>query len=461
MLQKDQDLMIHKGSATIVPEEGYTPPQVPERMRYDYTEGTLSVHIDASVTVPDKPLPIAHVRACGFDQEAVRRIFALLTDGDTLMTPTRQWTATKEDVQADLQRAMEMLEDGSYKSADISEEEWKAHIEELKEDYRNAPFSSEVRQSEVADGTFYREKYEDGAVVDCADAYSAERSFTIRSAYNEDVESIFKYKRTDAPVYSRSNACTVDNTSALPDGLGITYDDAMATVDTLFNAIGEPFCVRNVFLIDDERNYIAEGGGTDGIVQPASHYALTMECQRMYAGIPIAVDIDGTFRSSDRYAIDWAEESLWVTVDKDGIAQIEWWEPLTVQDMVADSTNLMPFDQIKEIAEKMYRVIYFQYTDSVNPDLKRVEVNVDVSSVRLELIRVREQNNVGGKTGLLIPVWAFYGTIRQYKAWADGNAYSYYTHYGLGSGSDFYKGDVITLCINAIDGSIIDPMLGY
>lgn len=39
VLQKDQDLMIHKGSATIVPEEGYTPPQVPERMQYDYTEG--------------------------------------------------------------------------------------------------------------------------------------------------------------------------------------------------------------------------------------------------------------------------------------------------------------------------------------------------------------------------------------------------------------------------------------
>ncbi len=33
--------MIQYVSAALVPEEGYTPPQVPERMRYDYTEGNL------------------------------------------------------------------------------------------------------------------------------------------------------------------------------------------------------------------------------------------------------------------------------------------------------------------------------------------------------------------------------------------------------------------------------------
>ena len=36
-----------------------------------------------------------------------------------------------------------------------------------------------------------------------------------------------------------------------------------------------------------------------------------------------------------------------------------------------------------------------------------------------------------------------------------------YSHYNLTSGNMNYEGDVIVLCINAIDGSIIDPMLGY
>ncbi len=461
VLQKDQDLMIEKGSETLPPEESYTPPEVPKRYRYDYEEGTLTVHIDAPVTVPDKPLPIARVRACGYDQGAVKRLFALLTDGDTLMTPTQQWTATKEDLEADIKRAMEMLEDGSYKDADITEEEWKEHIEELKQDYKNAPFSSEVRESTVADGSYYKERYDGGIVVDCADAFSKDRNLTIRSAFNEDTESVFKYDRSDAPMYSRRNARFVDADSELPEILGLTYRDALDQVNALLGAIGEPFRIKTVFLVDDEQNALAEGGGTDGIVQPANHCALMVQCQRMYAGVPIATDVDGVFGNSDRYAIDWAEESLWITVDREGIVSIDWWEPLTVTEPVADSTNLMPFDRVREIAEKMIRVIYLPFTDRINPDIERIDICVDVSSVNLELIRVREQNNVTGKTGLLIPVWVFYGTIRKSTAWKDGTLDGGYSHYGLGGLSHVNEGDVITLCINAIDGTIIDPLRGY
>ena len=84
-------------------------------------------------------------------------------------------------------------------------------------------------------------------------------------------------------------------------------------------------------------------------------------------------------------------------------------------------------------------------------------VDTQITSVRLELIRVREQNNAKQLKGILIPVWAFYGTCHA----VEDDDYSLYLHYGFGGGSDGYKGDEILLCVNAIDGTIIDPLLGY
>ena len=72
VLQKDQDLMIQKGEATLPPEETYTPPEAPERWQYDYEEGALTVHVDAKVTVPDvlvKMIADAHGATITVDSE--------------------------------------------------------------------------------------------------------------------------------------------------------------------------------------------------------------------------------------------------------------------------------------------------------------------------------------------------------------------------------------------------------
>jgi hypothetical protein len=65
-----------------------------------------------------------------------------------------------------------------------------------------------------------------------------------------------------------------------------------------------------------------------------------------------------------------------------------------------------------------------------------------VTEVRLEMMRVVEQGSI--ENGLLIPVWNFYGVReRTYKGEMDET------------------GQYILLCINAVDGSIIDISKGY
>ena len=139
-------------------------------------------------------------------------------------------------------------------------------------------------------------------------------------------------------------------------------------------------------------------------------------------------------------------------VDEEGIVSVSWKNMVTVLETASPVTNLLPFDQAAAVAEKMLPILY-------NPtgweDLRSVDI--DIVHVGLELIRIREQNNTTELKGLLVPAWVFYGTIQMTEA----SGFQDYANYGLKSGYDHYRGEEILLCLNAVDGSVIDPLLGY
>ena len=152
------------------------------------------------------------------------------------------------------------------------------------------------------------------------------------------------------------------------------------------------------------------------------------------------------------YAIPWPVESLRFIIDEEGIVSVNWKNMVTLLETASLTTNLLPFETIEGVAEKMLPILY-------NPtgweDLKSLEINI--THVGLELIRIREQNNTSELKGLLVPAWVFYGTIRMTEA----SGFQDYANYGLKSGYDHYRGEEILLCLNAVDGSVIDPLLGY
>ena len=81
--------------------------------------------------------------------------------------------------------------------------------------------------------------------------------------------------------------------------------------------------------------------------------------------------------------------------------------------------------------------------------------------MRLELIRVREKNATRSLRGLLVPAWVFYGKILDETIYDDGTKVRMFTCFGGGGGNEYYDGPTIVFCINAVDGSIINPILGY
>jgi hypothetical protein len=83
-------------------------------------------------------------------------------------------------------------------------------------------------------------------------------------------------------------------------------------------------------------------------------------------------------------------------------------------------------------------------------------MHMDIDSIQLGLFRIKEQNTEGTRSGLFVPVWAFYGNVIATS--------EYYEEDGgvrFNGPYDVPQGPYIVLAVNAIDGSIIDVERGY
>ena len=446
VVPKDQQIMLEKAAATQAPAEAYTPPAAPERWTFDHANGNFVIQANADVSVPKNPLPTVWIRAEGLPQATVYRLFHLLSQGEELKLPHVQ---TKAEIEESIRAYTELLEKGPDKDADMSKEEYDEGIlqelEYLKKAYETAPETSPDR---ISDGTYEVQKNgKTGGDMLVLQASNLNREISARSFPRANERSSFAYYRhlRGQSDYSMANARRVDAAQMRDDPL---FQKAMGEVEAILKAIGDPFEIAAVYLIDD-----AAYGNVDGVVHDAEHRALCVDCRRLVNGAPAAYDVSGAARKDPKsYAIPWPVESLRLVIDEEGIVSLNWKNMVTVQETASPVTNLLPFKQAAAVAEKMLPILY-------NPTgwegMKSVEIHI--SHVGLELIRIREQNNTTELKGLLIPAWVFYGTIQM----TDGTGYQDYANYGLKSGYDHYRGEEILLCLNAVDGSVIDPLLGY
>ena len=157
-----------------------------------------------------------------------------------------------------------------------------------------------------------------------------------------------------------------------------------------------------------------------------------MPCVRKVNGVPV----ESTEAYSEHNQIEWWYESLWFNVDDGGISNIDWMAPLHMTKMEAESPALLPWTQVQEIFEKMFMVAYGSLAQQIDDPVEFM-----LNRVELCLQRINDEGEY--TSGLLAPVWNFYG-------WYTNNREE--------------PGDEILfplLSINAIDGSVIDVAQGY
>lgn len=254
--------------------------------------------------------------------------------------------------------------------------------------------------------------------------------------------------------YGQKGTIEVDENTQLDESLRqhikTTPAQAKALVESFLQQTNRPMAVCAMALVNDEETDVY-----DGVVAPAGHYAYRVACIRMVEGVLPCARIEGAIHVQTNkpagqgeftsgpgleapggYMKQWEYETMGFMVSDAGIISMNWRAPLEpVETVVAEST-LMPFSEIQSIFEKMMPITFEATSKGMD------NLTCSVGDVRLEMMRVVEQSSV--ENGLLIPVWNFYGIRSR-------------TH----NGKTDQTGRYILMCINAVDGSVIDISQGY
>lgn len=126
-------------------------------------------------------------------------------------------------------------------------------------------------------------------------------------------------------------------------------------------------------------------------------------------------------------------EELWVDVGDEGVFALEWSHPIELTDMISEDCELLTFDQIIDILGTISPLTIQRYEYEPNN-------NLYINRAVLGYMCLQERGNPTSYQ--LLPVWDFFG-VRTI------------------GGERYDNHNVPLLTINAIDGTIIDRMLGY
>lgn len=162
---------------------------------------------------------------------------------------------------------------------------------------------------------------------------------------------------------------------------------------------------------------------------------------RKLNGIPITYTTEwgGNLEDMDSEMETWAYEVLDVIVTGDGIDTVNYNNPYDIGEIRTENLSLLPFDKIMEIYEKMMLI---QNADVLT---YAVSETYHIDRIVFGYSRIYEPST-DSRTGLLVPVWDFFGGD---DIQLETERYSYASKYSS------------YMTINAIDGSIINRGLGY
>lgn len=437
---------------------------VPERVEETLPTSMdkFSVSISADVSVPDADhLPVYRVNAAEFSQEFIAKAYDYFCKNET-MYYFGNLTQTKDQIQGQIGAIQRDLD--SNQSPNGSEDkdgawrtDYEAEIARLKAELPNAPedlgapiTKAQLTQQEAeGDGTY------DSLMAVDAPQYPYTIEFFVRNNVKYPTDEVRYIESTDTTVAPHSEANfsyrdlrrvslplfklrDVTNETQTAE-LTTTPPQAMERVTALFDQLG----IRDM---EPYRICLAQEYTEDGTTGKCAYYVMA---RRVVDGIEVQSPFNRTYIGGLDGGKEWAYETLSVRLDSEGIIGMNWVSPLTLGAVEVARANLLPFSSILTVAKNMLTVV----NEPKESDLKELDAySIEINHITLSLQRIPDANSI--ESGLLIPVWNFYGQTHLIPP----NRIEAKTNIDMAAIDAI---DEPYLSINAIDGTIIDRTTGY
>lgn len=390
-------------------------------------DGSVTIRVDADVVLPDTDkIPTATVEKHLFSQETADRLMELLLQGMTLYEMDGYMQATKEEIEARLVELYAMRAGTIPVEVDGDLEETivicERELENAPEEIDRTPARTALEPDGIIEGV---------AEIDGVPAYFMVRNDAAENRIDAQFYRHMRGHRMYGPADMLVGKLGIDSAELEPK---ITAEEARTRGDALIEELGLSYMVCGYTELGVYMNgAVTAEGEPDYAGMPTAHI---LHYVRETEGIPLTYTGHTGRLLTDEvdYAKPWSYEAVTVVIDETGIIEFRWTSPYTEPEIVTGDTNLLAFDEIRDVFEKMLLIEYPSYIDGA--------MQIDIDSVKLGLMRVTNPNR--RDSGLLIPVWDFFGTMTlttEKKQWSNPRE--------------------SLLTINAIDGSVIDRGLGY
>lgn len=402
--------------------------KLPEKFTGDWTglDDCFIVHADATVQMPDGPIPTATVERKSFSQADADKLLEVLLKGNTLY----QTVLTKQDCQEWLEN-LEARQRGEIPMGDASPESLEKLIPDVKAQMETAPDESEIptastifqvdeRGREVIEGT---------ATVDGEPVYISIENSRADDTY-PSTECHFTREQTRDWV--ERGTPTEGRT---PMECTITEKEAIQLVDDMMEELGVPSMV-----CDQIRE-----------VQSDEAMGYELEFVRSVGSFPLSrlgASGGATPDNANGTAKTWSYEQVRAIISDEGVEYFYWLNPYTEPVIQTENVQLLPFEDIAEVFSKMIFVTNDHWRQANEKSGFDIIHNIDVDKVELNLLRIRDKDSTA--EGTIVPVWDFWATTKTRSADEE--------HRDLVHDGEYYE---VVLTINAIDGTVIDRAMGY
>lgn len=425
---------------------------------YASQNGLLHIKADADVYLPKTgKLPLARVKAGVLTDVFAKAIFDKVFQGQTVYVNyyNQNRPSTKAELAQLIADYQEMVDTGRTEEKDMTKEEALEFIEKLKEEYKTAPDEAELPELEVSDGSMlYRERTDFG--TECWYELNVANK-------NDGMLVVYRPATDDGSIqywlsYHRGNLEDSVGSAESEEGRSMDFRDRDSYTAHTVNA-SDTDCAFGQNLSPAAAvqlcvDFLKDLGVTDIMPRPEIDTYTLDSGENCYYLIDFVRTVKGTqvaylpmFQGLEHgdVALPWSYEHLRFLVDRDGICDISWENPVEVTKIESSDAAVLTYEQAIETFETMGRIVYEAKTEFYDIPYY---IDVEVSRIELDLVRIREQD-APGRYGLYVPAWVFYGK----KAG--------YLKQPVPDGMIDNRMETALLIINAIDGSIIDPEKGY
>ena len=456
-----EDIVVNKSDGTLeeaIAAEALPPAryEAPETLRLDpFGTETFQVVVDAEVCVPDvERYPIVEVMLRTITADWARDMMYKMANGKTIHTYQNEVPSTKEQIEGEITLLQQQLANpdaylpagADEQTRAAAEKEWRELLEAWETLYQEAPDTFEPREIDMSDAAFRTALEFRGAVES---GKQRETYLSVTAGYGGPGGNVEYNNLVDVGMPFH-----FDMDSDLTDlnDVTISAEEAVQIGLDFLAQLGETDFAPALIVA----GYCDPEWGTDPIPLEEWPQCYQIQFTRSVAGVPATyreehydgIGADGR----ERYAPAYLQESIEMDIRDSGVTYMYWSTPSELGRTLNENVTLMPFEQV---VERFCDQILYSATPAVEETDSVIKKTLYIDRIELGMVRALQRGSV--EEWVMVPAWTFFGrTVLQYAGPEPGG-------YPLNENNEYVSEmpGYSYLILNAVDGSVYDPGVGY